>query len=245
MRIDLHTHSSVSDGTETPADLLAAAARRGPRRRRAHRPRHHRGWAAAAAARPPRADRRPRHGVVLPLVPGRLAADQRPPARLPLRPGPPRPARRARAAARRAAGPGRADRRRRWPTAGYPVTWERIVERLRGRGGRAGRTSPARWSTPASSTSVDQAFATLLHHRSPYYVAKVDTDVREGIALVRAAGRGAGVRARAGHASGGASSATPRSPPWSRPVCWAWRSTTPTTPRTSAPTCAASPPTST
>jgi predicted metal-dependent phosphoesterase TrpH len=36
--------------------------------------------------------------------------------------------------------------------------------------------------------SVDAAFATLLHHRSPYYVAKADTDVRKGIALVRAAG---------------------------------------------------------
>jgi 3',5'-nucleoside bisphosphate phosphatase len=28
----------------------------------------------------------------------------------------------------------------------------------------------------------------VLHPRSPYYVAKIDTDVREGIALVRAAG---------------------------------------------------------
>ena len=36
--------------------------------------------------------------------------------------------------------------------------------------------------------SVDDAFATLLHHRSPYYVAKADTDAREGIALIRAAG---------------------------------------------------------
>jgi predicted metal-dependent phosphoesterase TrpH len=36
--------------------------------------------------------------------------------------------------------------------------------------------------------TVDSAFTTLLHHRSPYYAAKADTDVREGIALVRAAG---------------------------------------------------------
>jgi predicted metal-dependent phosphoesterase TrpH len=36
--------------------------------------------------------------------------------------------------------------------------------------------------------SVDEAFATLLHPRSPYYVSKADTDVRDGIALVRAAG---------------------------------------------------------
>jgi 3',5'-nucleoside bisphosphate phosphatase len=36
--------------------------------------------------------------------------------------------------------------------------------------------------------SVDEAFATLLHHGSPYYVAKADTDVIDGIRLVRAAG---------------------------------------------------------
>src|SRR5699024_160245 len=29
MRIDLHTHSNVSDGTETPAELIAAAAAAG------------------------------------------------------------------------------------------------------------------------------------------------------------------------------------------------------------------------
>jgi predicted metal-dependent phosphoesterase TrpH len=29
MRIDLHTHSSVSDGTQTPAELLATAAAAG------------------------------------------------------------------------------------------------------------------------------------------------------------------------------------------------------------------------
>ena len=29
MRIDLHTHSSVSDGTDTPAELVAAAAAAG------------------------------------------------------------------------------------------------------------------------------------------------------------------------------------------------------------------------
>ena len=28
-RIDLHTHSSVSDGTDTPAEVVAAAARAG------------------------------------------------------------------------------------------------------------------------------------------------------------------------------------------------------------------------
>jgi predicted metal-dependent phosphoesterase TrpH len=36
--------------------------------------------------------------------------------------------------------------------------------------------------------SVDRAFATVLNHRSPFYVTKADTDVLAGIALVREAG---------------------------------------------------------
>jgi predicted metal-dependent phosphoesterase TrpH len=70
---------------------------------------------------------------------------------------------------------------------GYPVSWERIVRRSDG--GVVGRPHIARALVEAGVVdSVDQAFATLLHHHSPYYVAKVDTEVREGIALVRAAG---------------------------------------------------------
>ena len=41
MRIDLHTHSSASDGTERPADLVRAGGRRRAGRRGADRPRHH------------------------------------------------------------------------------------------------------------------------------------------------------------------------------------------------------------
>jgi predicted metal-dependent phosphoesterase TrpH len=71
--------------------------------------------------------------------------------------------------------------------AGYPVVWERIVERSDG--GVVGRPHIARALVEAGAAdSVDHAFTTLLHHRSPYYVTKADTDVREGIALVRAAG---------------------------------------------------------
>jgi len=71
--------------------------------------------------------------------------------------------------------------------AGYPVAWERIVERSDG--GVVGRPHIARALVEAGAAdSVDHAFATLLHHRSPYYVTKADTDVREGITLVRAAG---------------------------------------------------------
>ena len=69
------------------------------------------GWAAGRGGAAAGADRRPRHGAVLPLVPRRPAADQRPPAGLPVRPAAPRLRRRARAAAGRAARPRRADRR--------------------------------------------------------------------------------------------------------------------------------------
>jgi 3',5'-nucleoside bisphosphate phosphatase len=71
--------------------------------------------------------------------------------------------------------------------AGYPVVWERIVEHSDG--GVVGRPHIARALVEAGAAdSVDHAFATLLHHGSPYYATKADTDVREGIALVRAAG---------------------------------------------------------
>jgi predicted metal-dependent phosphoesterase TrpH len=70
---------------------------------------------------------------------------------------------------------------------GHPVVWERIVEGCEG--GVVGRPHIARALVEAGAAdSVDHAFATLLHHGSPYYVAKADTEVRDGIALVRAAG---------------------------------------------------------
>jgi predicted metal-dependent phosphoesterase TrpH len=70
---------------------------------------------------------------------------------------------------------------------GYPVVWEEIVAGCRG--GVVGRPHVAQALVAAGVVdSVDEAFATLLHHRSPYYVAKADTEVLDGIRLVRAAG---------------------------------------------------------
>ena len=43
VRIDLHAHSTASDGTAAAGGVVAAARGRGARRRRAHRPRHDRG----------------------------------------------------------------------------------------------------------------------------------------------------------------------------------------------------------
>jgi predicted metal-dependent phosphoesterase TrpH len=186
MPIDLHTHSSVSDGTESPADLLMTAQAAGLDVVALTDHDTTAGWPVVEAARP--------RGLT--VVPGMemscrwFPADQ-PPISVhllaylfdPTHPG--FSAERARLRDERL------ERGERIVAAlaadGYPVSWERIVERSDG--GVVGRPHIARDLVDAGVVeSVDHAFVTLLNHRSPYYVAKVDTDVREGIALVRAAG---------------------------------------------------------
>ncbi len=186
MRIDLHTHSSVSDGTDTPAELVAAAAAAGLDVVALTDHDTTDGWDAARAACPPG----------LTLVPGMelscrwFPADDRPisvhllaylfdPA------APELAAERARLRAERLT------RGERMVTAlaadGFPVSWEQVV--ARSGGGVVGRPHVARALVEAGVVgSVDEAFAGPLHHTSRYYVAKADTDVLEGIALVRAAG---------------------------------------------------------
>ena len=186
MRIDLHTHSSASDGTETPADLLRSAAAAGLDVVALTDHDTTAGWQVAASARPPG----------LTVVPGmemscRWFPADSPPISVhllaylfdPTHPG--FAAERARLRDERLA---RGERIVRALAAdGHPVSWERIVEQSDG--GVVGRPHIARALVDAGVVeSVDHAFTTLLHHHSPYYVAKVDTDVREGIALVRAAG---------------------------------------------------------
>jgi predicted metal-dependent phosphoesterase TrpH len=186
MRIDLHTHSSVSDGTESPADLLVSARAAGLDVVALTDHDTTAGWQVASAARPPG----------LTVVPGmemscRWFPADSPPISVhllaylfdPTHPG--------FAAERARLRDERLERGERIVQAladdGHPVSWERIVERSEG--GVVGRPHIARALVEAGVVdSVDHAFSTLLHHHSPYYVAKVDTDVREGIALVRAAG---------------------------------------------------------
>ncbi|MGY5882778.1 PHP domain-containing protein [Modestobacter lacusdianchii] len=186
MRIDLHTHSSVSDGTDTPAGLVATAAAAGLDVVALTDHDTTAGWAAAAAARP----------AGLTIVPGMelscrwFPADE-PPVSVhllaylfdPLHP--------AFAAERVRLREERLSRGERIVTAlaadGYPVVWAEIV--ARSEGGVVGRPHVARALVEAGVVdSVDHAFATLLHHRSRYHVSKADTDVLDGIRLVRAAG---------------------------------------------------------
>ncbi len=186
MRIDLHTHSSVSDGTETPAELMRTARAAGLDVVALTDHDTTAGWAAAQEARP----------AGLTVVPGmelscRWFADDQPPISVHLLAylfDPDSPALSAERARLREERLSRGERIVDALAAdGYPVLWAEIVEASGG--GVVGRPHVARALVRGGVVeSVDAAFATLLHHRSPYYVSKADTDVRQGIALVRAAG---------------------------------------------------------
>ncbi len=186
MRIDLHTHSSVSDGTETPAELMATA--RGAGLDVVALTDHDTtdGWAEAETSRP----------AGLTVVPGmelscRWFLPDQPPISVHLLAylfDPGHPALAAERARLRGDRLGRAERIvQKLVAGGYPLVWDDIVAGCRG--GVVGRPHVARALVAAgAATSVDEAFATLLHHRSPYYVAKADTEVLAGIRLVREAG---------------------------------------------------------
>src|SRR3954465_14783213 len=186
VRIDLHTHSSVSDGTDLPAELVAVAAAAGldvvaltDHDTTGGRP-------AAWAARPPG----PKIGPGMELSCRYFPSDQ-PPIAVHLLAYLFDPEHPAFAAERVRLREERLSRGERIAAAlvadGYPVEWAEIV--ARSKGGVVGRPHIARALVDAGVVeSVDHAFATLLHHRSPYYAAKADTDVPDGIRLVRAAG---------------------------------------------------------
>jgi len=186
VRIDLHTHSSVSDGTDSPAALVATAAAAGLDVVALTDHDTTAGWAAAAAARP----------AGLTIVPGmelscRYFPAEEPPISVHLLAYLFDPQHPAFAAERVRLREERLSRGERIVTAlaadGYPIVWDQIV--ARSEGGVVGRPHVARALVEAGVvTSVDHAFATLLHHRSPYYASKADTDVLDGIRLVRAAG---------------------------------------------------------
>ena len=186
MRIDLHSHSSVSDGTDSPALLMGVAAAAGLDVVALTDHDTTAGWAAAEAARP----------AGLTVVPGmelscRWFPRDSPPISVHLLAYLFDPQHPAFAAERMRLREERLSRGERIVAAlaadGHPVAWERIVERSEG--GVVGRPHIARALVEAGVVeSVDHAFATLLHHRSPYYASKADTDVLDGIRLVRAAG---------------------------------------------------------
>jgi predicted metal-dependent phosphoesterase TrpH len=184
--IDLHTHSSASDGTDSPAELVRAAAAAAVRVLGLTDHDTTAGWTEASAARP--------DGLC--LVPGiEISAVWDGPGvktvsihLLGYLPDPEHPELVARLAALRAS---RVSRGRaiteRMVAAGIPITWAQ-VQRLAA-GGSVGRPHIARALVESGVVgSVGEAFADLVGSRSPYYVGKADIPVREAIGLVRAAG---------------------------------------------------------
>jgi predicted metal-dependent phosphoesterase TrpH len=187
-RIDLHTHSTASDGTDSPEGLVAAAAAAGLHVVALTDHDTTVGWTAAAAVLPAgmqlvrgaefscvchtgRGDRDvsvhllgylfdPEHEAIV-TEQARLRAE--------------RVERLHRMTATMAAD-------------GYPVDAETVFSYLPD-GASAGRPHLARALVAAGVvSSVNEAFAKLLYSGSPYYVPKSDTPVTRAIEMVRAAG---------------------------------------------------------
>jgi predicted metal-dependent phosphoesterase TrpH len=186
VRIDLHAHSTCSDGTDTPAELVRIAAAAGLDVVAITDHDSTAGWDDAFANRPDGLTIVPgvefscvHHGadghpttlhLLAYFVDPANAAIQDEWARL-------RDSRRTRAETMV----------ERLVADGYPITWEQ-VSRLADSGsiGRPhiGRALVAAGVVPDVST----AFTQLLSSRQRYYVRKADTDVFDALALVRAAG---------------------------------------------------------
>jgi hypothetical protein len=186
VRIDLHAHTTASDGTDSPAELVRAAVEAGLDVVAITDHDTTAGWAEAFGARP----------AGLTIVPGlEMSCEYHDPdgprvslhllaylvdpddaaitaewARL-------RESRRARAETMVA----------RLVADGYPISWVQ-VHALAG-DGAVGRPHIGRALVASGvAPDVETAFSQLLSSRQPYYVRKVDTDVFEALRLVRAAG---------------------------------------------------------
>jgi 3',5'-nucleoside bisphosphate phosphatase len=187
-RIDLHTHSTASDGTDGPAELVAAAAAAGVDVLAITDHDTTAGWAAAAEALPTgmRLVRGAEFSCVSPTGRGdrdvavHLLGYQFDPAH---------PAIAAEQARLRGERVERLHRMAEKMAAdGYPVDSDAVFAQLPP-GASAGRPHLAQALVAAGVVgSVTEAFATLLYNGSPYYVPKCDTPVRAAIEMVRAAG---------------------------------------------------------
>ena len=185
MRIDLHTHSTASDGTLRPAELVLAAADAGLDVVALTDHDTTAGWDEAAAATP----------AGCTLVPGaELSCVTRVDGRrislhllayLFDRTEPTFAAARAHLRDSRL---GRARRIVDHMTAdGLPVTWAAVQDLSRG--ATVGRPHIARALVQAGAAStVDEAFARLLNSSSSYYVPKDDMDAFAAVRAVKAAG---------------------------------------------------------
>jgi len=183
--IDLHAHSTASDGTDTPAELMAAASAAGLDVVAITDHDNTMGWTPALAARPAgltvirgaefstlvrTAERRTSVHLLGYLFDPEHRAIVDEQTRL------------------------REERLHRgmaivqkMVAAGVPITAERVLEIADG--APVGRPHIGRTLVEAGVVeSVDQAFALHLSGRGPYYVPKADTDLPTAIGMITAAG---------------------------------------------------------
>ena len=189
-RIDLHTHSTASDGTDSPATVMAAASAAGLDVVALTDHDTTAGWDDAAAALPPGLAlvRGAEFSCVAPGEPDDPRGDI-PVHLLGYLFDPVHPAIVAEQARLRRERDARLRRMtERMAAAGYPVDVDTVFSLLP-HGASAGRPHLARALVGAGVVgSVDEAFATLLYTGSPFYVEKADTPAATAVDMVRAAG---------------------------------------------------------
>ena len=186
MRIDLHAHSTASDGTDTPAELMRAARKSGLDVVAVTDHDTTDGWREAVEHRPP--------GLTVVLGAEFSCVHRTQDGRrislhvLGFLFDPDHPALKSELRRLRESRDGRAraivDNLRQ---AGVPVSWDSVAAFADG--GAVGRPHIAR-ALVAEGVVPDlpAAFRDVLSSRQPYYVPKADTPVLDALALIRAAG---------------------------------------------------------
>ena len=192
MRIDLHTHSSVSDGTDTPAELVSAAVRAGLDVLALTDHDTLAGCDRARAAAQPYAI------TVVPGVEISCVVEGISMHLLGYWPDPHHPELAAELALNRDDRVPRAQEIvRRLAAAGHPITWHDVLPHV-AEGATVGRPHIADTLVDLEVVpNRDAAFATLLHNDSPFYVGHHALDPMAAVRLVREAG-GASVFAHPG-----------------------------------------------
>ncbi|MCW1249040.1 PHP domain-containing protein [Acaricomes phytoseiuli] len=183
MRIDLHTHSTVSDGTEAPSELIRSARAAGLDVVALTDHDSTAGWQEAATAA--RAE-----GIA--LVPGMEVSSQTPEGItvhvLSYLHNPEHPGLLAEVQKSRQARLGRAEQMATLIAEDYPISWEDVSARV-APGATVGRPHIADALVVASVVRTrDEAFESILSARGKYWVSHYAPEPAVAVALIRSAG---------------------------------------------------------